>query len=56
MSYVAAYGKGGGKASVEEMREAKRIDWSVDHLGLRDALPPDYTCWIGERLMREVRP
>ena len=52
--YVAAYGKGGGKASVEEMREAKRIDWSVDHLGLRDALPPDYTRWIGERLKREI--
>lgn len=53
--YVAAYGKGGGKATVDEMREAKGIDWSTDHLGLRDALPPAYTQWIGTRLMGELR-
>lgn len=35
--YVAAYGKGGGKASVEEIRVAKGIDWSSDHLRLREA-------------------
>ncbi|MFD6872921.1 MULTISPECIES: DNA methylase [unclassified Streptomyces] len=45
--YVAAYGKGGGKATVAEIREAKGIDWSHDHLGLREALPPAYTHWIG---------
>lgn len=53
--YVAAYGKGGGKATVDEMREAKGIDWSRDHLGLRDALPPAYTRWIGERLLAHIR-
>ncbi|WP_406050677.1 DNA methylase [Streptomyces virginiae] len=45
--YVAAYGKGGGKATVAEIREAKGIDWSTDHLALREALPPAYTRWIG---------
>ncbi|MEV7089445.1 DNA methylase [Streptomyces sp. NPDC093085] len=45
--YVAAYGKGGGKASVEEIRQAKGIDWSTDHFNLREALPPAYTQWIG---------
>jgi len=53
--YVAAYGRGGGKATVDEMRAAKEIDWSRDHLGLRDALPPAYTHWIGERLLAHVR-
>jgi len=52
--YVAAYGRGGGKATVDEMREAKGIDWSRDHLGLWDALPPDYTRWIGERLIKAI--
>ncbi|WP_444971059.1 DNA methylase [Streptomyces sp. SAI-25] len=45
--YVAAYGKGGGKATTEEIRAAKGIDWSIDHFRLREALPPAYTEWIG---------
>ncbi|WP_329033793.1 class I SAM-dependent methyltransferase [Streptomyces sp. NBC_01725] len=45
--YVAAYGKGGGKATVPEIRWAKGIDWSTDHFNLREALPPAYTEWIG---------
>lgn len=53
--YVAAYGKGGGKATVAEMQQAKGIDWSNDHLGLRDALPPAYTEWIGLHLMQHLR-
>ncbi|NEA89070.1 DNA methylase [Streptomyces sp. SID7958] len=45
--YVAAYGKGGGKATTEEIRAAKGIDWSTDHFRLREALPPAYTESIG---------
>lgn len=52
--YVAAYGKGGGKATVPEMRKAKGIDWTEDHLSLRDAIPPAYTKFIGERLFEVV--
>ncbi|MGW3100339.1 DNA methylase [Streptomyces sp. NPDC001102] len=52
--YVAAYGQGGGKATVEEIREAKRIDWSTDHLRLREALPPAYTEWIGRAFLTAV--
>lgn len=48
--YVAAYGKGGGKATVEEMREAKGIDWTSDHLALREAIPPAYARYIGEHV------
>ncbi|WP_458245168.1 DNA methylase [Streptomyces sp. MAI_2237] len=49
--YVAAYGKGGGKATVEEIRAAKGIDWSTDHVRLREALPPAYMEWIGRAFL-----
>lgn len=52
--YVAAYGRGGGKATVTEMREAKGIDWTTDHLSLRDAIPPAYTEYLGKFLMEDV--
>jgi hypothetical protein len=45
--YIAAYGKGGGKATVEEMQRAKGIHWSDDHFLLREALPVQYTEMIG---------
>ncbi|GAA1261964.1 DNA cytosine methyltransferase [Streptomyces aureus] len=49
--YVAAYGQGGGKATVGEIRTAKGIDWSTDHFRLREALPPAYTQWIGRAFL-----
>ncbi|MFD0311300.1 DNA methylase [Streptomyces sp. NPDC127119] len=49
--YVAAYGEGGGKATVDEIRAAKGIDWSTDHFRLREALPPAYTEWIGRAFL-----
>jgi hypothetical protein len=52
--YVAAYGKGGGKATVDEMRWAKGIDWSRDHFALREAIPPAYTEFIGHALMEHL--
>lgn len=48
--YVAAYGNGGGKATVPEMQAAKGITWTFDHRELREAIPPAYTEWIGARL------
>lgn len=52
--YVAAYGEGGGKATVPEMQKAKRIDWTDDHEALREAIPPAYTEWIGRRLIEHL--
>lgn len=49
--YVAAYGEGGGKASVAEIQEAKGIDWISDHLALREALPPVYTKYLGGQFL-----
>jgi hypothetical protein len=54
--YVAAYGKGGGKATVEEIRAAKGIDWSTDHFRLREALPPAYTEWVGLAYLASLAP
>ena len=52
--YVAAYGKGGGKATVAEMQAAKGIDWTGDHFALREAIPPAYTEYIGRQLIAHL--
>ncbi|MEU9745264.1 DNA methylase [Streptomyces niveus] len=45
--YVAAYGKGGGKATVPEMQSAMGITWTDVREELTEAIPPAYTRWIG---------
>ena len=49
--YVAAYGSGGGKASIEEMQNAMGIDWTDVREELTEAIPPSYTRWIGEKFL-----
>ncbi|MFD9880098.1 DNA methylase [Streptomyces alboflavus] len=44
--YVAAYGTGGGKASVPEMQAAMGITWTDVREELTEAIPPAYTKWI----------
>lgn len=53
--YLACYGKGGGKASVAEMQAAKGIDWTDEHLALREAIPPAYGQYIGEHVQAWLR-
>lgn len=45
--YLAAYGNGGGKATVPEMQAAMGIDWTDVREELTEALPPAYGQWIG---------
>ncbi|MFF0745728.1 DNA methylase [Streptomyces sp. NPDC004111] len=45
--YVAAYGAGGGKATVSEMQSAMGITWTDAREELTEAIPPVYTEWIG---------
>jgi hypothetical protein len=45
--YVAAYGNGGGKATVAEMQAAMGIDWTDRREELTEAIPPAYTAHIG---------
>jgi hypothetical protein len=52
--YVAAYGNGGGKATVPEMQEAMGIDWTDVREELTEAIPPAYTEWVGGRLLSHL--
>ncbi|MFD7964060.1 DNA methylase [Streptomyces zaomyceticus] len=52
--YVAAYGKGGGKATVPEMQAALGIDWTDIHEELTEAIPPAYTQFLGEQLLAQL--
>ena len=52
--YVAAYGSGGGKATDDEMRHAMGIPWARERTELTEAIPPAYTQYIGEHLMKSV--
>ncbi|WP_405530361.1 DNA methylase [Streptomyces avidinii] len=49
--YVAAYGKGGGKATVPEMQAAMGIDWTDVREELTEAIPPAFTEWLGTRFL-----
>ena len=49
--YIAAYGKGGGKGTTQEMQEAMDIDWTDVREELTEAIPPAYTEYIGRHLM-----
>jgi hypothetical protein len=49
--YVAAYGSGGGKATVAEMQHAMGITWTDVREELTEAIPPAYTEWIGSAFL-----
>ncbi|WP_314242663.1 DNA methylase [Streptomyces sp. DSM 40907] len=49
--YVAAYGRGGGKATVAEMQQAMGIDWTDVHEELTEAIPPAYSEWLGRAFL-----
>lgn len=52
---VAPYGDGGGKGSPEEWAAALGIDWTLDKVELRQAIPPAYTEWVGRALVTHLR-
>ena len=49
--YVAAYGKGGGKATTAEIAHAMGIDWMTDRFDLCEAIPPAYSEYIGRAFL-----
>jgi hypothetical protein len=51
--YVAAYGKGGGKATIAEMQHALGGDWTADREELTEAIPTVYTEYIGREFLRQ---
>jgi hypothetical protein len=49
--YVAAYGNGGGKATIAEMQAALGIGWTDVREELTEAIPPAYTAHIGKAFL-----
>lgn len=52
--YVAVYGSGGGKATVDEARAALGIDWTTNRRSLAESIPPAYTEYVGRHLLAAV--
>jgi hypothetical protein len=52
--YVAAYGNGGGKATVPEMQDAMRIPWTDVRDELTEAVPPAYAEWVGKAFLSQL--
>ncbi|MGQ4453942.1 DNA methylase [[Kitasatospora] papulosa] len=53
--YVAAYGAGGGKATIAEMQQAMGIAWTDVREELTEAIPPAYTELIGRAFIARAR-
>lgn len=53
--YVAAYGKGGGKGTLEEVAHAMQIDWMTDLFDLCEAIPPAFSEYIGKAFLDAAR-
>lgn len=51
--YVAAYGSGGGKATVPEMQQAMGITWTDIREELTEAVPPAYGTWLGRAFLAQ---
>lgn len=54
--YIAAYGNGGGKATVTEMQDALDIHWTSVREELTEAIPPVYTQTIGQAYLNAEKP
>jgi hypothetical protein len=50
--YFAVYGNGGGKGSLEEWRTAMGMPWCQTKLEIAEAIPPRYTEYVGQQLLR----
>jgi hypothetical protein len=52
--YLAVYGRGGGKGSVSEWQQAMGIDWTDDRKAIAEAIPPAYSQFIAESIVRDL--
>ncbi|MGV9482005.1 DNA methylase, partial [Gordonia aichiensis] len=53
--YVAVYGDGGGKGSIDEWQAAMGIDWTDNREEIAEAIPPAYTEFIGRQIMASLQ-
>ena len=49
--YLAVYGDGGGKGTVQEWQDAMAMHWTSNRKSIAEAIPPAYTEYIGEQIM-----
>lgn len=52
--YLAVYGNGGGKGTVDEWRDAMGIDWTSNRKSISEAIPPAYTEHLGVQLIEQL--
>lgn len=52
--YFAVYGRGGGKGTVAQWKEAMGIDWTNNRKSIAQAIPPAYTEYIGSHIIKEL--
>jgi hypothetical protein len=50
-AYIAAYGNGGGKATIAEMQHALGIDWTDVREELTEAIPPRFTWHLAREFL-----
>lgn len=53
--YFAVYGDGGGKGTIAQWRDAMGIDWMQTRRELAESIPPAYSKYVGNQLMKVVR-
>lgn len=53
--YVAVYGDGGGKGSLDDWRRAMGIDWMQTKAEIAESVPPSYTECVGAQLIDALR-
>lgn len=52
--YMAVYGDGGGKGTVEEWQQAMGIDWTTSREHIAEAIPPAYAEYVGRQLIEQI--
>jgi hypothetical protein len=53
--YLAVYGDGGGRGTIEQWQQAIGVGWTRNRRELAEAIPPAYTQYIGEQLIAVLR-
>lgn len=52
--YVAVYGDGGGKGNLRDWQKAMGMPWVPEKKGIAEAIPPAYTRYIGQEILKEI--
>jgi DNA (cytosine-5)-methyltransferase 1 len=53
--YWQVYGEGGQKGTVAQWREAMGIDWTWERREIAEAIPPNYSTYVGAQLMSHLQ-